>query len=258
MADNILLIPSVADGLKPVQRNVIWACSRRKLTSEIKVAQLVGYVSEHSGYHHGEASLMATIINLAQDFICGNNLNLLMLNGQFGTRDLGCKDHTAARYNFTEPAPVTRTLYHPADDPLLKYNKDDGKAVEPEWYLPVVPMVLINGADRIGTGKCWSTRIPVYNHEEVVANIRWLINGEEPMMPWWRGWCGFTGTIKKTGEHRYDMCGVAMKLDYTTIKIMELLIHKWTQNYKAELEAMCGEKGDSVVYLENGRMYGIC
>ncbi|KAH9949498.1 type II DNA topoisomerase [Amylocystis lapponica] len=244
MADNIRSIPSVADGLKPVQRKVIWSCFRRKLASEIKVAQLVGYVSEHSEYHHGEASLMATIINLAQDFVGGNNLNLLMPNGQFGTRDQGGKDHAAARYIFTEPAPVTRTIYHPADDPLLKYNEDDGKTVEPEWYLPVVPMVLINGADGIGTG--WSTSIPAYNPEEIVANIRRLMNGEEqvPMMPWWRG---FTGTIKKMGEHKYDVCGVATKLDDTTIEITELPIHKWTQNYKAELEAMCGEKGDGVV-----------
>jgi DNA topoisomerase II len=70
--------------------------------------------------------------------------------------------------------------------------------------------------------------------------------GEEqvPMIPWWRG---FKGTIKKVSEHKYDVQGVARKINDTTVEITELPIHKWTQNYKAELEAMCGEKGDGVI-----------
>lgn len=118
-----------------------------------KVAQLTGYVSEHAQYHHGEQSLVMTIVNLAQDFVGGNNMNLLMPNGQFGTRDQGGKDHASARYIFTELAPITRTLFHPGDDPLMNYQKEDGHMIEPEWYMPIVPMVLINGAEGIGTGK---------------------------------------------------------------------------------------------------------
>jgi hypothetical protein len=76
-----------------------------------------------------------------------------MPNGQYGTRDVGGKDHAASRYIFTELSPLTRIIYHPADDPLLKYLKDDSSMVEPEWYMPIVPLVLINGAEGIGTGK---------------------------------------------------------------------------------------------------------
>ncbi|TBU56240.1 type II DNA topoisomerase [Dichomitus squalens] len=244
MADNIRSIPSVADGLKPGQRKVIWSCFKRNLKKEIKVAQLVGYVSEVSAYHHGEASLMATIINLAQDFVGSNNINLLMPNGQFGTRDQGGKDHAAARYIFTELAPIVRTLMHPADDAILTYQQDDGRQVEPEWYMPIVPMVLVNGAEGIGTG--WSTTIPAYNPEDIVANIRRLMNNEEqePMLPWWRG---FSGTVKKVGDNKYDVIGTCTKLDDTTVEITELPIHRWTQNFKAELEAMIGEKGDGSV-----------
>jgi DNA topoisomerase-2 len=92
----------------------------------------------------------------------------------------------------------------------------------------------------------WSTSVPSYNPREVVANIRRLMAGEEqvPMLPWWRG---FKGTIKKTGEHKYDVTGIASKLNDTTIEITELPIHKWTQTYKAELEAMIGEKGDGMI-----------
>ncbi|PCH33085.1 type II DNA topoisomerase [Wolfiporia cocos MD-104 SS10] len=244
MADNIRSIPSVVDGLKPGQRKVIWACFKRNLKGEIKVAQLVGYVSEHGQYHHGEQSLMMTIINLAQDFVGGNNMNLLMPNGQFGTRDQGGKDHAAARYIFTELAPITRSVFHSADDPLMNYQKEDGKVVEPDFFMPVVPMVLINGAEGIGTG--WSTSIPSYNPEDIVANIQRLMRGEEqvPMMPWWRG---YKGIIKKTGENKYDVAGVINKIDDSTVEITELPIHKWTQNYKAELEVMCGEKGDGPI-----------
>jgi hypothetical protein len=67
---------------------------------------------------------------------------------------------------------------------------------------------------------------------------------QESMLPWWRG---FKGTIKKTGEHKYDVTGIARKVNDTTVEIIELPIHKWTQTYKAELEVMIGEKGDGVV-----------
>jgi len=153
MADNIRSIPSIADGLKPGQRKVMFGCFKRKIKKDIKVAQLVGYISEHTAYHHGEQSLGATIINLAQEFVGANNLALLSPNGQFGTRETGGKDAAAPRYLFTNIKPITRMVYHAADDPLLTYLKDDDTPIEPEWYMPVVPMVLINGAEGIGTGE---------------------------------------------------------------------------------------------------------
>ena len=93
-----------------------------------------------------------TIVNLAQDYVGSNNLNLLLPNGQYGTRDQGGKDHASARYIFTEPAPITRTIFHPADDPLHNYLKEDNDQIEPEWYMPIIPLLLINGAEGIGTG----------------------------------------------------------------------------------------------------------
>jgi DNA topoisomerase II len=74
------------DGFKPGQRKILFACFKRKLKSEIKVAQLAGYVAEHSAYHHGEVSLCQTIVVMAQDYVGSNNLNLLQPIGMFGTR----------------------------------------------------------------------------------------------------------------------------------------------------------------------------
>lgn len=150
---------------------------QEKLKSEIKVAQLAGYVSENTGYHHGEQSLVQTIIGLAQNFVGSNNINILKPNGSFGSRAAGGKDFSAARYIFTELNEITRKIFNPLDDPLYNYVQDNEQTVEPEWYLPVLPMILVNGAEGIGTG--WSTNIPSYNPKDLVANIKRLMNGEE-------------------------------------------------------------------------------
>lgn len=172
MADNIRSIPSVADGLKPGQRKVIWGCFKKKSHKEVKVcssffvrtsvslltsiqvAQLIGYIAEQAAYHHGEQSLSMTIVNLAQDYVGSNNLNLLMPNGQYGTRDQGGKDHASPRYIFTEPSPIARAVFNVSDDPLLNNLKEDNDTIEPEYYVPIIPLLLVNGAEGIGTGTC--------------------------------------------------------------------------------------------------------
>lgn len=74
---------------------------------------------------------------------------------------------------------LARLLFPPVDDNLLKYNYDDNQRVEPEWYIPIIPMVLVNGAEGIGTG--WASKIPNYDIREIVANIRRMLNGDEPL-----------------------------------------------------------------------------
>ncbi|KAJ9529194.1 hypothetical protein QJQ45_007900 [Haematococcus lacustris] len=207
-------IPCMVDGLKPGQRKILFACFKRNLKSDIKasprVVQLAGYVSEHAAYHHGEASLSATIVNLAQDYVGSNNINLLVPSGQFGTRLQGGKDAASARYIFTRLAPLTRHLFNDSDDRLLSYLNEEGQSIEPNWYIPVLPMVLVNGAEGIGTG--WSTFIPNYNPRDIVANIKRLMAGQE-----------------QVGE--------------TTITVTELPVRKWTQDYKEFLETLVKPEG---------------
>jgi DNA topoisomerase II len=114
-------IPSIVDGLKPGQRKILFACFKRKLKLEIKVAQLAGYVAEHSAYHHGEQSLAMAIINMAQTFVGSNNISLLVPSGQFGTRLQGGADAASPRYIFTYLNPITRMLFDESDDAILKY-----------------------------------------------------------------------------------------------------------------------------------------
>lgn len=175
LASNARAIPSVADGLKPGQRKVLFACFKRKLHSEIKVAQLAGYVSEQTAYHHGENSLTATIVGMAQTFLGSNNVNLLSPSGQFGTRAQGGRDAASSRYIFTGLTPMARALFPDMDDNVLEYLTDDGQSIEPKWYLPVLPLVLLNGANGIGTG--WSTSIPSYNPKDLAQNVYSKLRG---------------------------------------------------------------------------------
>jgi hypothetical protein len=113
-----------------------------------------------------------------------NNLNLLFPSGQFGTRSQGGKDAASPRYIFTYLCPSARAVFPEQDDLILNYLNDDGESIEPDWYLPVLPMVLVNGCSGIGTG--WSTDVPNYNPRDIVANLKKMLNGEEPteMTPW--------------------------------------------------------------------------
>jgi DNA topoisomerase-2 len=231
-------IPHVADGLKPSQRKVIYACLKKNLSSDMKVAQLSGYVAEQTAYHHGEASLQGTIVNLAQNFVGANNLNLLEPSGQFGTRLAGGKDAASSRYIFTRLAPSTRKIFDPSDDAVLKYNFDDGQRVEPVFYSPVLPMILVNGAEGIGTG--FSCYVPPYNVDVIKHNIRCALD-QVAMVPMAPHFKGFRGSTTKTKDHTWVLSGIAVK-EGSQIHVTELPPGKWIQDYKEFLDDLC-EKG---------------
>ncbi|XP_066521749.1 DNA topoisomerase 2-alpha [Hoplias malabaricus] len=235
-SDNERSIPCLVDGLKPGQRKVLFCCFKRNDKREVKVAQLAGSVAEMSAYHHGEVSLMMTIVGLAQNFVGSNNLNLLQPLGQFGTRLHGGKDSASPRYIFTMLSPLARLLFPAVDDNLLKYNYDDNIRVEPEWYIPIIPLVLANGADGIGTG--WASRLPSYDVREIVNNIHRMLNGDEPL-PMLPSYKGFKGTIEELATNQYMNSGEVAIIDSTTVEISELPVKTWTQTYKENvLEAM--------------------
>jgi DNA topoisomerase-2 len=96
------------------------------MKQDIKVAQLSGYVAEHSAYHHGEVSLAMTVVQLAQNFVGSNNINLLLPIGQFGSRVQGGKEAASARYIFTNLNKVTRHLFHEHDDLVLGQLEEEG------------------------------------------------------------------------------------------------------------------------------------
>ncbi|GJM86531.1 hypothetical protein PR202_ga02399 [Eleusine coracana subsp. coracana] len=254
MADLQRSIPSMVDGLKPGQRKILFCSFKRNLTRDTKVAQFSGYVSEHSAYHHGEQSLASTIIGMAQHFVGSNNINLLYPSGQFGTRNTGGKDAASGRYIFTRLSRVTRTIFPKDDDLLLNYLNEDGQKIEPTWYVPIIPMVLVNGSEGIGTG--WSTYIPNYNPRDIIANLRRLLNDEltEPMHPWYRG---FKGSIEMTNTKdtgvTYTITGIIEAINETKLRITELPIRRWTEDYKKFIESLLPEHEG---FIETYKMQG--
>tara|TARA_Y100000991_G_scaffold215072_1_gene204392 strand:- start:35 stop:3640 length:3606 start_codon:yes stop_codon:yes gene_type:complete len=240
-ADNERSIPSVMDGLKPSTRKVLFASFKRKLTQEVKVAQLSGYTSEHSAYHHGEVSLESTIKGMAQDYVGSNNINYLLGIGQFGTRLQGGKDAAQSRYIFTKLNPLTRSLFKESDDSICTYLDDDGQMIEPEYYYPILPAIAINGSQGIGTG--YSTKIPSYNPLDIVKYIKNKINKLDnlPLKPWYKG---FKGKIESISKNNFITRGKYTVLNDSQVKINELPIGVWTEDYIELLEKLSIDRGN--------------
>jgi DNA topoisomerase-2 len=228
-------IPNLMDGLKISLRKILFSAFKKNLKTEIKVAQFSGYVSEHSGYHHGEASLNAAIVGMAQNFVGSNNINLFEPNGQMGSRLKGGKDSASERYIFTQLNKLTRLIYRPEDDNTLTYLDDDGQSVEPIYYVPIIPMVLVNGTKGIGTG--FSTDIMCYNPAQIIAYIKHKLVGASAPVPTIEPFYkNFKGTIRRVGDTKYLLKGCYTILDDKKIRITELPIGTWTDDYKNFLE----------------------
>jgi DNA topoisomerase-2 len=229
-------IGNVVDGFKPSQRKILFAAFKKGLDSEIKVAQFSGYVSEHSAYHHGEASLNGAIVNMAQDYVGSNNLNLLTPNGQFGTRLEGGKDSASERYIFTQLSKYTRMIFPPEDDAILDYVLDDGMKVEPVKYVPILPMVLVNGCCGIGTGT--STNVLCYNPVQIIDYLLDRNKGivsKPDFIPHYRG---FKGKVEMVNG-KCIVHGVYSAKELV-VRIQELPVGTWTVDYKAFLEESIG------------------
>lgn len=229
-------IPNIMDGFKTSLRKIVYSAFKKNLITEIKVAQFTGYVSEHSGYHHGEASLNSTIVGMAQNFVGSNNINLLMPNGQFGSRLQGGQDSASERYIYTQLNNITRYIIPAADDNILDYLNDDGTMVEPLYYAPIIPMIIVNGSKGIGTG--FSTEILCYNPLDIIEYINNKLLHKEQTIKFIPYYEGFTGTIQEITSGKFIIKGKYEVLDDDNIRVLELPVGFWTDNFKELLEAL--------------------
>ncbi len=257
-ADCARSIPSGIDGLKESQRKILYSVMKRKLKysgKSLKVAQLSGYTAEHSNYHHGEQNLQDTIIGMANEFPGTNNIPILYRDGQFGSRLDGGADAASARYIYTKMEMLTEYIYKDEDTPILTQINDDGDLVQPEFYIPIIPMILVNGCLGIGTG--WSCNVPCYNPLDLIIAIKvWLDNDGEVIIedpdntddlvsllpeikPWYRG---FKGTIENDGENRFVTKGVVEKKKKNVTEVTELPIGMWTNRFKENCEDLVQTK----------------
>jgi DNA topoisomerase-2 len=196
-------IPKLMDGFKESHRKIIHGAhlkfgvgSLTKEYNELKVAQFGGFIAEKVNYHHGELILDDVIVGMAQDFTGSNNIPWFTQGGQFGSRYEGGKDASETRYTHTKPEKLVPYILRKEDQPILVSVIDEGEHVEPETYYPIIPMILVNGAQGIATG--YSTFIPNHNPLDVINWLKLKIQGVEhdklpEIIPWYRG---FTGDIQ--------------------------------------------------------------
>jgi len=174
---------------------------------------------------------------MAQNFVGSNNINLFEPNGQFGTRLQGGRDSASERYIFTQLNKLARLIYRNEDDAILTYLDDDGQSVEPIYYVPIIPMVLVNGTKGIGTG--FSTDIMCYNPSQIIAYIKHKVAGASAstsaptIEPFYKN---FKGTIRRVSDTKYLLKGCYTILDDKKVRITELPVGTWTDDYKKFLE----------------------
>ena len=258
-ADCSRSIPNGIDGLKESQRKLLYSVKKRRLKysgKSLKVAQLAGYTAEHSNYHHGEKNLFDTIIGMANEFPGTNNIPLLYRDGMFGTRLEGANDAADGRYIFTKMDALTELIYREEDEPLLDLVNDDGDLVQPEHYIPIIPMALVNGCIAgIGTG--WSSTIPCFNPLDLIKAIKvWIKNDGEVLLedpndktnivslfddisPWYRG---FKGDIEKSSDSRYVTYGIVMERNRGVVEVTELPVGMWTSKFRDFVDTLKSDK----------------
>lgn len=236
------MIPSIYDGLNEGRRKVLYAFLKKKDPGKdvkgYKVSQMSGYVAETSNYKHGEDQLIKTITKLAQGFVGANNIPLLQNNGMFGSRLEGGKDAAAGRYLFTRLDPIVYFLFRSEDNPILDLTCDEDVFYEPKYYIPILPLCLINGSDNIGSG--WSSKIPNFNPLDVLQIVRdWISKGSAAFedrdypVPWYRGFQGETSIESNRCRFR----GI-----YKNGVISELPIGVWTSTAKQFLDKCIDDK----------------
>ena len=178
---------------------------------------------------------------MAQNFVGSNNINLLVPGGQFGSRIKGGKDASSPRYIFTRLEKLTRLIFPEQDDHILKYLNDDGTPVEPQFYVPIIPMVLVNGSKGIGTG--FSTEIMCYNPKDIIAylknKLQSVTHDEITFLPYYEG---FNGTISKIGDTKFLFKGLYEKIAEDKLVVTELPIGYWTEDFKELLEDLQNDK----------------
>jgi DNA topoisomerase-2 len=244
--DNQRSIPNIMDGLKPSQRKILHTAMAHLSKNEMKVAQFAAKVAEKTDYHHGEVSLVGAVVGMAQNYIGSNNINLLKPLGQFGSRLASGQDAASPRYIFTQLSEVTKKIFDRRDAQLLKYLDSDGISIEPEWFAPVIPMILVNGALGIGSG--FSTNVLQYSPLDVCKYLNSLLSDQKPvknLKPWYRG---FKGTVERLTSGKYRTIGCYTFDDAKrSLTITELPVGVWTDDYKEFIEEMLADKKDDTI-----------
>jgi DNA topoisomerase II len=232
--DNRRSLPNIMDGLKITQRKAMYtALSLPDNTKPVKVSQFAAKAAELTAYHHGENSMVTTVVGLAQNFPGSNNYPLLEKHGQFGTRL--STEAAGERYIHTKLHKNWDRFFKAEDQEIVEYLYDDGDKIEPKYYIPIIPMILINGADGVGNG--FKSKILNYDVGDVVYALKELIKYDKvktPLIPKLNNW---HGTIEKV-DKQVTFTGKLKIINTTKLHITELPLGYDNEKYKKLLNAL--------------------
>ena len=240
MYNNVRQIQNSVDGFKPSQRKAFYTLIKKNIHSEIKVSSLSGAIIDLASYHHGNVSLEEAIVGMAQTFVGTNNVNLLSPKGQFGSRIKGGQDSASPRYIFTRLSEISSYIFRKEDNDVLDYLDDDGAPIEPKYYVPIIPMVLVNGAFGLGTG--YSSNVPMFNPLDLINYLANKIQGKKTkeVLPFYKGFKG--EIIYDVDGGKYITRGIYDKPNANVIRVSELPIGMWNDEYFKKLDKLIEDK----------------
>lgn len=218
MYDSYRACASYIDGCKPTARKVLHTISKFNINSKLKVNQLASKVSEDTCYLHGEGSMCGVIVNLAQNFIGSNNMNLLDPNGSFGTRFN--QSAAAARYIFTKKSDYFDKLINKEDFNVLQKQSFEGQEIEPKFFVPVLPLLLVNGSEGIGNG--YAQKILPRDPKDIIKFLTEVLTKGEYTTKLNPHFVGYKGKVKTTSDGKVKIYGKLEKVNTTTIRITEV------------------------------------
>lgn len=224
-------LPSYIDGLKNSGRKVIYTVKQRNIKSKIKVSALASSIIMEAGYLHGDSGIQGTIVTLAADYCGANNLPYIKGEGSFGTRLI--PEASAPRYIFARMADYSDLIFRKSDDENLISQEFEGDEIEPRFYVPTLPMILVNGAEGIGVG--FAGQMYARPIENIIKLTRSKLEGKrikkDLLLP---NWQGFKGTVTELEPNKYEVRGVAT-IQGKKVVIDELPITWDLQKYLALL-----------------------
>lgn len=232
--DNILRkLPHLMDGSVPSRRKVIYTARAvfGGNNAEMKVNAFVNETSKTTHYHHGESSLAGTVTKMAQEFPGARHLPFLRPQGQFGTRSNGGKDSADPRYTFTQlNKRLCFAMFPKEDDFLLRYVFDDGERCEPLYYVPVIPLSIMEHMELPATG--WKIKMWGRNWKEVIANVRDLITGKIKKARAMKIWLKDNiGDIRKYKGREYSVGKYVYDEGKKQIVVTELPLGKYSSSF---------------------------
>lgn len=239
--DNIRKIPSYIDGMKMSQRKVIYTLLKKYPKEFVKTETLANITAAFTNYLHGANNIATAVCTtMTQAFVGSNNYPLT--NGNSG--GWGCRinpNAAAPRYTRMCLSDVSKQFIHDDDEEIVGRQFFEGDYIEPKFFMPTFPLLLLNGSNGLSTG--FSSTIYPRNPKEVVSYIKKKLKGVQPRMallPWFRG---FKGEVRVTDESsNVESVGVIEKLNSTSYEIRELPIGMDYQKYIGILDKLCDDK----------------